>query len=176
MADLYTDNLTSIDLNLREKLQDRAYRTKFFRALAQDEIASQIRELRGLRSFRQVDLAKAANMKQSAVSRIEQADYSSWNFMTLLRVAEALDARVRIIFQISEDAIKEFVALGEEQDFSIEKGVLANPEPSPPQEAAVSAEDMMGLRHEERGILMDNIRNARANSPPSGDDRNHGLT
>lgn len=58
--------------------------------------------------MRQTDLAKAARMKQSAVSRIEQAEYSRWGFNTLIRIADALDARVRIQFEAAEDVIEEY--------------------------------------------------------------------
>ena len=44
-------------------------------------------------------------MKQSAVSRIEQADYSGWSFNTLFRVADALEARLMVSFEPVEDVI-----------------------------------------------------------------------
>lgn len=101
--------LKPVKLNLAKKFrQSRSYRHEFFRARAKDEIAIQIRELREKRKLRQVDFAKQANMKQSAVSRIEQTDYSGWTFRTLMKVAEALDARLRIVFQPMEDVIAEY--------------------------------------------------------------------
>ncbi|MCH8314157.1 MAG: helix-turn-helix transcriptional regulator [Nitrospinae bacterium] len=81
---------------------------EFFRERAKDEIAIQIRELREKLEMRQIDFAKQADMKQSAVSRIEQADYSGWTFKTLLKVAEALDARLKITFQPMDDVIAEY--------------------------------------------------------------------
>ena len=47
-------------------------------------------------------------MKQSAVSRIEQASYSRWNIDTLWRIAEALDLRMRITFEPMEHVIRQF--------------------------------------------------------------------
>jgi hypothetical protein len=44
-------------------------------------------------------------MQQSAVSRIEQADYSGWTFRTLLKVAFTLNARLRVSFEPLEDVI-----------------------------------------------------------------------
>lgn len=58
--------------------------------------------------MRQIDLAKKSQMKQSAISRIEQADYSGWTFNTLLRVGEALDARLRITFEPAENVIARY--------------------------------------------------------------------
>jgi len=75
---------------------------------AQEEVAQQILELRERRHFRQMDLARAAKMKQSAVSRLEKADYSAWTYKTLLRVAEALDAQLRVIFEAYEDVIARY--------------------------------------------------------------------
>ena len=47
-------------------------------------------------------------MKQSAVSRIEQASYSGWTFKTLLRVADALDAQVKVSFEAADDVIERY--------------------------------------------------------------------
>jgi len=96
-----------IKLRLAAKLRNKAFRTRFFRKRAQDEIALQIQEIRKKREKTQADLAKLCSMKQSAVSRIEQADYSAWNFKTLLRVAGALDARLRVVLEPAEDVIKQ---------------------------------------------------------------------
>jgi transcriptional regulator with XRE-family HTH domain len=97
-----------IKSRLASKLRQHAFRRRFFRARAQEEIAQQIRELRERRELRQIDLAKSAKMKQSAISRIEQTGYSAWTFKTLLRVADALDAQVRVIFEAAEDVIARY--------------------------------------------------------------------
>lgn len=103
------DYTKPIELGIAEKLKkDEGYRRAFFRASATDSIALQIRQLRKLRVLKQAELAEAADMKQSAVSRIEQAEYSSWTFNTLWRVAEALNARLIVRFQPIESAIKEY--------------------------------------------------------------------
>lgn len=101
--------LTPVRLNLAKKFREsREYRNEFFRKRAKGEIAMQIRKLRELRKLRQIDLANQATMKQSAVSRIEQAEYSGWTFRTLMKVAEALDARLKITFQPMEEVIAEY--------------------------------------------------------------------
>jgi transcriptional regulator with XRE-family HTH domain len=134
--------LNSINIGLSKKLRDPGYRKRFFETLAQDEVATQIRGLRTLRKLRQKDFAKHAGMQQSAVSRMEQADYSGWNFKTLVRAANALDARLRILFEPAEKAIQEFEQL--------EKGVPAslhgrpdNSEVAPPNAEAINAEMMI---------------------------------
>lgn len=98
--------ITSIEFNIAEKLEkDKSYRSRFFRGQAQGLIAMRIRKLRKKRKKNQTDLAKECKMKQSAISRIEQADYSGWSFNTLFRVADALDARLQVSFDLAEDII-----------------------------------------------------------------------
>lgn len=103
--------LTSpIELKISDNLRDPEYRKHFFRGLATDEIAEQIRELRVKRRLTQVLLAERAGMQQSAISRVEQSDYAGWTFRTLLRIAEALDSRLKITFVPVEELIAEYEA------------------------------------------------------------------
>lgn len=101
--------ISPIKLNIAKKLkEDKAYRKRFLQRRTQDEIAMNIRSLREKRQMRQVDLASESNMKQSAISRIEQAEYASWSLKILFRVADALSARVRVIFEPIEDVIEKY--------------------------------------------------------------------
>ena len=96
-----------ISLNLRKRLENRRFRERFIASAARDQIAAQIREMRLKRGYTtQADFAEAAKMQQSAVSRIEQADYSGWTFRTLLKVAVALNARLRVTFEPLEAALE----------------------------------------------------------------------
>lgn len=103
----------SIKLNLADKLQDEAYRRAFFRLRTQDNVAEQIRGMRGLRELKQKELAELCGMKQSAISRIEQADYESWTLNTILRVADALGALVKVEFEPKESVINRLKRLEE---------------------------------------------------------------
>jgi transcriptional regulator with XRE-family HTH domain len=114
-------SLTSISLGLRELLRDPIRRQEFFKAITQDEIASQIRSLRKKRKLNQTEFARLSDMKQSAVSRIEQAGYSSWTLTTLFRVADALDARWRVILEPAEQAIEEYEALDSQSRSAISR-------------------------------------------------------
>lgn len=100
--------LKSINLKIAEKLKDKEYRDQFFESWTHDEIATQLRNLRNRRDLRQVDVAATTGMKQSAISRLEQAEYSRWGFPTLLRIAQALDARVKVVFEPAEDVIRQY--------------------------------------------------------------------
>lgn len=101
-------SLTSIDLDLADELQDKEFRDVFFEEISRHETAEQIKELRLLREKTQKELAAICDMKQSAVSRLEKPDYGKWNFQTLVRLAEALDARIQIRLIPAERAVKEF--------------------------------------------------------------------
>ncbi len=97
------------NLKIADKLEsDKKFREEFFKGQAQDIIAMNIRALRMDRSMRQCDLADKSGMKQSAISRVEQAEYSAWTFKTLFRVANTLDARLKITLEPMEEVIKEY--------------------------------------------------------------------
>lgn len=100
--------LSPIKLNLSQKLKDKSYRDKFFRGQAEDEIAGALLSARKKRGLTQAKLEKLSGMKQSAISRIEQASYAKWNFTTLLRLANALNVRVRVHFDYAEDVIRDY--------------------------------------------------------------------
>ena len=98
----------SIDLNLSEELRDRKFRRKFFMAESSARIAEQLIALRKRRGLNQKQVAELADTKQPAISRAEQADYQNWSFSTLRSIAEALDARIRVLIQPYEDVIGEY--------------------------------------------------------------------
>ncbi len=100
--------LSQIKTEIGEKLKDKGYRHRFFKGRAEDEIAFGLRRYRQLRGWSQSELAQRCGMKQSAISRIEQASYSRWNLTTLWRIADALDVRVRVAIDDAADAIREY--------------------------------------------------------------------
>lgn len=114
------DSVTSIDLNVSEELKDPEFAKLFFHQMARDEIAIGIRKLREKRELNQTQLARLAGMKQSAISRLEQAEYSGWSFPTLIRIADALGARLKFIIDPIEDVIREYER--EEREASIDFG------------------------------------------------------
>jgi transcriptional regulator with XRE-family HTH domain len=101
--------ISPLKLNIARRLkEDKEFRKRFFRGQTQGEIAMGIRSLREKRKMRQIGLAKKCRMKQSAISRIEQSEYSGWSFSTLLRVADALDARLQVTFEPAEIVIDRY--------------------------------------------------------------------
>lgn len=128
-------SLTFIDLGVEELMADPARRQAFFHSITQDEIASQIRELRRKRDLTQIAFARLAEMKQSAVSRLEQAEYAAWNWNTLVRVADTLNARWKIVLQPAEEAIREYMNPKEAGD-NLPASSSDEDAASPPQEDA----------------------------------------
>jgi len=61
-------------------------------------ISEQMLRLREDRKLTQEDLAKLIGTRQSAISRLQARDYSSWRVDTLRKIAKAFDVRLRISF------------------------------------------------------------------------------
>jgi transcriptional regulator with XRE-family HTH domain len=97
-----------IDLGVPRKLRDRDYRRKFFLAETSARIAAQLISLRKRRQLNQSQVANLAGTAQPAISRAERADYQSWSFKTLRSIADALDARIRVIIEPAEDVLHEY--------------------------------------------------------------------
>ena len=84
---------------LRVKLRDPDYRHAYADEALNTFLASQIKVLRKQRKLRQANLAATLGTKQSAVSRLESADYDGWTITTLKKLAEAFDLRLRVSFE-----------------------------------------------------------------------------
>ena len=102
-------SLPSIDTNVADKLRnDREFRQQFFYAEASVRIAQQLIALRKRRHLNQMQVAEMLGTGQPAISRVESADYRNWSFNTLRRLAEAMDARLRVSIEPFEDVIEEY--------------------------------------------------------------------
>lgn len=100
--------LNSIDLTLGHRLRDREFRREWFRAELEAAVPELFRDLRELRGLTQAELADLVEMKQSAVSRFESSSEASWKLETLLRLADALDARLSISLEPSESVVNRY--------------------------------------------------------------------
>lgn len=100
--------LRSIDLKLRDRLKVREFRRQWYRAQLEANVPDMFRNLREQRDMTQKDLAEHADMKQSAISRFEKSDEANWNFETLLKLADALDAQLMVSLVRSEDVIANY--------------------------------------------------------------------
>ena len=90
---------TNFDRYLEEQLQDPAFAARFERAGEAWDVALQIAALRRQAGLSQKDLAKLLKTSQQQVSRLESPGYEGHSLSTLRRVAEALHARIRVVFE-----------------------------------------------------------------------------
>lgn len=90
---------TNFDRYLEDQLQDPAFATRFQRAGEAWDVALQIAALRQEAGLSQKDLAKLLKTSQQQISRLESPGYEGHSLSMLRRVAGALDARVRIVFE-----------------------------------------------------------------------------
>jgi len=67
-------------------------------AIANDEVARKIHDLRTRARLTQKQLAKLIGTTPSAISRLEDADYEGHSLAMLNRIAAALNKRVKIEF------------------------------------------------------------------------------
>jgi transcriptional regulator with XRE-family HTH domain len=98
----------SININLAAKLKDKEYRRKFFWAESCTRVAEQLVALRKRRGLNQTQVADLIGTKQPAISRAEQADYQSLNLGTVRKIADRLDARLRVYIEPAEDVLCEY--------------------------------------------------------------------
>ena len=88
-----------INDDLKKAFLRKEYRHVYSEEFLNNSIATQIKVLREQRGWNQDELAEKAGMKQSAISRLEDVNYFSWNVKTLQRLAEAFDLTLRISFE-----------------------------------------------------------------------------
>jgi transcriptional regulator with XRE-family HTH domain len=101
---------TNFDRYLEEQLQDPAFAARFERAGEAWDVALQIAALRQQAGLSQKDLAKLLKTSQQQISRLESPGYEGHSLSMLRRVAGALHARVRIVFEPTTTGNEERVA------------------------------------------------------------------
>ena len=90
---------TNFDRYLDVQLQNPAFAARFQRAGEAWDVALQIAALRRQAGLSQKDLAKLLKTSQQQISRLESPGYEGHSLSMLRRVAAALHARVRIVFE-----------------------------------------------------------------------------
>lgn len=89
---------TNFDLYLEEHLKDPAFAERFEKAGEGWDVALRIAALREKAGLSQKDLARKLRTSQQQVSRLESPCYEGHSLSMLRRVAEALGATVRVVF------------------------------------------------------------------------------
>lgn len=94
---------TNFDSYVEQQLQDPEFAARFNRAGEACDVALQITDLRRQAGLSQKELAKLLKTSQQQISRLESPDYEGHSLSMLRRVAEALHARVRVVFEMEEE-------------------------------------------------------------------------
>ncbi len=93
--------------HLRKEFSDPEYRAAYADSFVDAWIALQIRVIREQRDMTQQQLADALHTTQTAISRLESANYSGRSISTLKNVAKALDCRLKVSFETYGSLIEE---------------------------------------------------------------------
>jgi transcriptional regulator with XRE-family HTH domain len=101
---------TNFDLFLEEQLRDPDFAERFKRAGEAWEVALQLAALREQAGLSQLELARKLKTTQQQISRLESPGYEGHSLSMLRRVARALNAHMRIIFETKEKASTSRVA------------------------------------------------------------------
>jgi transcriptional regulator with XRE-family HTH domain len=97
---------TNFDVFLEEQLRDPDFAERFKRAGEAWDVALQIAALREQAGLSQKELARRLKTSQQQISRLESPDYEGHSLANLRRVAEALHARVRVVFEPDDKSVK----------------------------------------------------------------------
>jgi transcriptional regulator with XRE-family HTH domain len=97
---------TNFDVFLEEQLRDPVFAKRFKRAGEAWDVALQIAALREQAGLSQAALARLLKTSQQQISRLESPDYEGHSLANLRRVAEALHARVRVVFEPDDKSAK----------------------------------------------------------------------
>ena len=97
---------TNFDHYLTKQMQDPRFAARFERAGEAWDVALQIAALREQAGLSQKELARLLKTSQQQISRLESPDYEGHSLANLRRVAEALHARVRVVFEPDEKSVK----------------------------------------------------------------------
>jgi transcriptional regulator with XRE-family HTH domain len=87
---------TNFDKYLDEQLKDPAFAKRFKHAGEAWDVALQITQLREQAGLSQKELARKLHTSQQQISQLESPSYEGHSLSMLRRLAEALDATVRV--------------------------------------------------------------------------------
>ena len=115
--------MSVISDSLRSELRDAEYSEGYAESFLNSYVATQIKVIREQRQMTQSDLAREMGTTQTAISRIENVNYSSWNVSTLKKLARAFHIRLKVSFETFgtlpyevEDFNREFLQRARRED------------------------------------------------------------
>jgi transcriptional regulator with XRE-family HTH domain len=89
----------AINETLRNDLSQPEFSEGYAESFLDAYVAAQIKTLREENDWTQSDLAKEIGTTQTAISRIENINYSAWNVKTLKKLARAFRLRLKVSFE-----------------------------------------------------------------------------
>src|SRR5688572_737495 len=93
---------TNFDRYLEEQLEDPSFAARYAQAGEAWDVALQLTALRQQAGLSQKELARRLKTSQQHISRLESPGYEGHSLANLRRVASALNARVRVVFEPDE--------------------------------------------------------------------------
>jgi transcriptional regulator with XRE-family HTH domain len=112
---------------LAKNVSDKKYRETFVESHIRNGVAFQIRAMRDMRGWTQKELAKRADTKQEAISRLENPDYGRFTLETLRRLASVFDVALTVRFVPFSELIDRMSSLTprdmEIPDFAHDEGI-----------------------------------------------------
>src|SRR2546427_3819035 len=90
---------TNFDLYLEEQLNDPDFAERFEQAGEAWDVALQLAALREKAGLSQKQLARKLKTSQQNISRLESPSYEGHSLSMLRRVAHALNARLKVVFE-----------------------------------------------------------------------------
>ena len=94
---------TNFDAYLDEQLKDKAFARRFEQAGEAWDVALQLVALRKEAGLSQRALARKLKTSQQQISRLESPAYEGHSLSMLRRVAHALKAEVKVVFEAAHD-------------------------------------------------------------------------
>ena len=90
---------TNFDAYLEEQLRDPDFAERYRRAGEAWDLALRLAALREQAGLTQGELARRVGTTQQQISRLESPAYEGHSLAMLRRVARALDAEIRVVFE-----------------------------------------------------------------------------
>lgn len=79
-----------------KKMEDPEFKAVYEKTAMKLNIGEEIARLRHERKLTQQELARKVHSSRPAIARYERGDYARYNLITLLKIAEALNAKLDV--------------------------------------------------------------------------------
>lgn len=112
--------MTSFKDFLKEQFkEDKDLEKDFYKGLEKSRIAIEITAFRERSGLTQAELARRVGTSQSAIARMENADYQNYSIRTLRKIAEVLD--LELLVSLRDKKLSAEPALKPQKVFSLQE-------------------------------------------------------